>query len=87
MKKIITTENKKELADWKRKFTSVALSKGKNFFERAMVKQLKTEGDVTKAFITEGLGFDTQIRYQDGVIARMSCNCPSAIFGIYCCIF
>ncbi len=74
-----------EVKNWRSRFYSQILERGKDYYRRKMVHDLKVFDDQITARVGSSYFYDVSILLdEDGTIRRMSCNCPYAQSGRHC---
>ncbi|MCC8050351.1 MAG: SNF2 helicase associated domain-containing protein [Clostridiales bacterium] len=72
------------IKEWKEKFSTSALERGKTAYENGRVADLKEDGDAFSAAVLGRERRDVSLILKNGNPIRMSCRCPMARGGYPC---
>jgi len=70
--------------DWKRKFKSIILERGKYYYTHNYVQNLTYDDHIYRARVLGDYAYAVEIKIRNNDIIYMKCSCPHAAKGNYC---
>lgn len=70
--------------DWRRFFSTKILTRGRDYYRRGCVKDLKAVGDIWTARVIGSHIYKVRIAHPDARFPEITCTCPYAEDGNYC---